>query len=406
VLKIRRLFFLSGAMFIAHLAMAYESTPVVNLTEVLPPELLQSLKHRVKEVEVHGGAFHFYLESDYGAYYIDSMGLLRERAREIIILGNAISHTGNAQGAMSGRVGDQLELRSEHALDIIKQPVKSATDLAGQVASSLNETLGGQGAEIKRQLIYGGSEASDPVLALHKRNVAGQWTLDVYSTNSRVQDFLDSVARARSAGNISAGTPALNRLPVKPLKVADTALEMDISRLLKARSAADLNEINRHMLVGLHIDTDVLTGFLQQPALSPRHKTRICQYLNKLTGVSDLSAFLATVNRTSNESQALASEELAMMVTNYQKTGKKLREFLPEKFGIDALTVDNQLVHFVVQDIIYWDETTEEFYDALLNRATAAGISQVQVISSGFVTPEAKQQLQKRQFSLQDRYVF
>ena len=181
--------------------MAYESTPVVNLSEILPPELQQSLKHRVKEVEVRGGMFHFYLESDFGAYYIDSMGLLRERVREIIILGNAISYSGDVEHDMSGKVGDQLEIRSEHALDIIRQPVKSAADLAGQVANSLNETLGGQGVQTRRQQIYGGSEASDPVLALHKRNIAGQWQLDIYSTNSRVQDFLDSVAKNRLEGD-------------------------------------------------------------------------------------------------------------------------------------------------------------------------------------------------------------
>ena len=389
------------------MAQAFENTPVVSPAEVLPPELLKSLKHRVKDAEVlRNGMLHFYLESDFGGYYIDSLALLRERVREIIILGNAISHSSDIKHDMPGKLGNQLELRSDHALDIIKQPVKSATELAGQVANSFNETLGGQGQEAKKKLIYGGSEASDPVLALHKRNVAGQWLLDVYSTNPRVQEFLDAVARERSSGNISAGTPALNRLPVKPLKVVDAALETEISHLLKARSAAELNDLDQHILVGLNIDENKRTGFLQQPALSPRHKTRISEYLNQLPDVDNLSAFFNSANRTRNESEALACEELAMMLVNYNKTRTKLHKLREDNSGIDAVTIDNRLIHFVVQDMIYWDENTEQFYDDLLHKAKTDGITQLQVVTSGFVTPEAKSQLRKRQFSLLERNLF
>lgn len=401
-----RLYLCLCIMFIANLVQAFENTPVVNPSGVLPPELLHSLRHQVKDVEVRNGMFHFYLESDFGGYYIDSMALLRERVREIIILGNAGSLTGSAKTGTQGRVGDQLEIRSEHALDILKQPVKSATELAGQVANGLNETLGGQGRQAKRELIYGGSESSDPVTALHKRNAAGQWQLDVYSTNPRVQEFLDAVARERSSGNISAGTPALNRLPVKPLKVADAAQEMEITHLLKARSAAELNDLNQHILDGLNIDKDRRTGFLQQPVLSPRHKTRISEYLNQLADVDNLSAFFDTTNRAGNENEALACEELAMMLVKYHQGGHRLRKLLPSNTGIDALTTDNRLVHFVVQDMTYWDEITGQYYDDFVTRAKDDGITGMQVVTSGLVTQEARNQLRKLQIDLQDRDVF
>lgn len=406
MLKMMRIYFCLCIMFTATLAQAYESTPVVNPAEVLPPELLKSLRHRVKDVEVRNGMFHFYLESDFGGYYIDSMALLRERVREVIILGNAISHTGSAEDGIQARTGNQLEIRSDDALDIVKRPVKSATELAGQVAGSLNQTLGGQARPVKRDLIYGGSESSDPVMALHKRNAAGQWQLDIYSTNPRVQAFLESVARARSSGNISAGTPALNRLPVKPLKVADTALELELSHLLKARSAADLNDLNRHILVGLNIDDDRRNGFLQQPVLSPRHKTRISEYLQQLAGVDNLSAFFNTANSTRSENEALACEELAMMLVKYHKSGPGLRELLPATTGIDAVTVDNRLLHFAVQDMIYWDQISEQFYDDFTARAKRGGFTRLQVINSGLVTQEAKDELLKRTIDIRDRYVF
>ena len=405
MMKLMRFSLCLCALFVMHVAFAFEDNPIVTPAEVLPPELLQSLKHRVKEVEVRNGTFHFYVESDFGAYYIDSMGLLRERVREIIILGNAINHSGGLEHGMSGKIGDQLQIRSDQALDIFKQPVKSATKLANQVADGLNE-LGGQAAEAKRKTIYNGGPSSDPVLAVHKRNVAGQWQLDVYSTNPRVQEFLETIARERSAGNISTGTPALNRIPVKPLKVADAALESRISHMLKARSVAELDDINKQTLEDLKIGSDQRNVFLQQPVLSPRHKTRICEYLTQLADVDNLTAVIMVANAARNEREALASEELVMMLADYHHKVSKLRVLQPENKGIDAVTVDNRLVHFSVQDMIYWDQIAEQFYDALAERAKNAGVTRMQVITSGFVTPEAKAELQKRQFDLKDRDVF
>ena len=405
-MKVKHLCFGLCIMVIMRSVIAYENTPVVRPAEVLPPELLQSLNHRVREVEVRSGIFHFYLESNFGDYYIDSMGLLRERVREIMILGNAISHTGGEAADLSGKLGDQLRIRSDHPLDILRRPVKSAKELAGQVASRLDETLGGPAPDAKRDLIYGGSESLDPVMALHKRNIAGQWQLDVYSTNPRVQAFLDAVARERSAGNISAGTPALNRLSVKPLPVADPALEMEILSLLKARSAGELKDIDNRLLAGLKIDDSVRTGFLQQPVLSPRHKTRICEYLGQLADVGNLSAFLVAANRSRTESEALAYEHLAMMIASYNKNHKKLHELQTDKSGIDAVTVDNELVHFVVQDMIYWNKITEQFYDGLLNKSASAGYKRVQVVTSGMVTSEAEKEMRKRRIDLLQRDVF
>ena len=406
MMKVMRFSLCLYALFIMPAVFAYEDSPVVTPAQVLSPELLQSIKHRVKEVEVRSGIFHFYIESDFGDYYIDSLGLLRERVREIIILGNAVSHGGGMEQDLSGKIGDQFQIRSDRAVDIFKQPVRSATKLAGQVADGINETLGGEAAEAKRKVIYSGGESSDPVLAVHKRNVAGQWRLDAYSTNSRVQEFLDTIARQRSAGNISAGTPALNRVPVKPLKVADAALETEISGLLKAKGPAELNIISANILEDLKIGPDLRAGFLQQTFLSPRHKTRISEYLKQLADVGNLSALIRTAIGARSEREALAAEELAMMLADYHHKVGKLRELRQDNNGIDAVTVDGRLVHFVVQDMIYWDQITEQFYDALLLRAQAAGITKMQIVASAFVTPEAKAQLQKRRFELRERDVF
>ncbi|MBF8269191.1 MAG: uncharacterized protein HW386_900 [Gammaproteobacteria bacterium] len=390
--------------------MAYEDTPKIYLADILPPELRQSIRHRVEEVEVRRGTFHFQLESDFGAYNVATIGLLRERIREILILGNAINHLNSQQDHKLQANRGQLEIRSDRALDIIGQPVHSASNLAGQLAGNLNETLTGPSEAVAREFVYSGGESTDPVAALHKRNVASQWQLDVYSTNPKVQEFLDAMARARSAGTISAGTPALNRQAVKPMRVTDLALDTELSLLLKANGPATLNEINEQVLTGLSISPELRTAFLQHQVFSPRHKFRICHYLNKLAGVANLSAFIAAAGKASEEHEALAYEHLVMMMVHYHLTGHRLRALSPDRTGgrphMEAISEDNQLLHFLVQDLIYWNENTARRLEAIPVRARESGISNWQLITSGSITEEATSRLRDREFALaqQDTY--
>ena len=390
--------------------MAYEDTPEIYLADILPPELRQSIRHRVEEVEVRRGIFHFYLESDFGAYNIATMGLLRERIREISILGNAISQLGSQEDSQVHATRGQLEIRSDRAVDIISRPVSSASNLAGQLADNLSETLMGPAGTVAKEFIYSGGESADPVAALHKRNIAGQWQLDVYSTNPKVQEFLGAMAKARSAGTISAGTPALNRQPVKPLLVADTVLDTELSSLLKANGPVALNEINERVLTGLNISPELRTAFLQHPVFSPRHKFRISHYLNKLAGVANLSAFIAAASKISEEYEALAYEHLVMMMAHYHLTNHRLRELSPDRSGgrphMEAITEDNQLLYFLVQDLIYWNENTARRLEAIPVWARQAGTDNWQLITSGSVTEDARYRLRELRFALVQQYTY
>lgn len=402
-----RLYIIFVFMFMSCQILAYEETPAVYLADILPSELIQSLKHRVENVEVRQGIFHFYLESDFGNYNIKSMGLLRERVREIIILGNAINRfVKQADDRPNQVVGGPLVIRADRALDIIKQPVSSATNLARQVVDNLNETLAGPMPEAQRAFIYRGGKSIDPVTVLHKRNVASQWLLDVYSTNPKVQEFLNAVARARSSGNIAAGTPSLNRQRVQPLKVRNSVLDTEIYFLLKANSVIELNDINEQLLAGLNIEQELRMKFLQHPVYSPRHKTRISHYLNQLGDVANLSVFIDAAIRIQDESKALSFEHLVMMLLYYHQNRNHLRELQLGKTEVHAITDNNQLIYFVVQDLIYWNESAESLYEEILKQAKNANHKQWNVITSGSITKEARIQLQKRQYGLQEQYIF
>ena len=399
-----------AALFLCHAAMAYEDTPKVNLADVVPPELSHSIKHRVTEVEVRRGSYQFTVESDFGIYHIATLGMLRERVRELLILANIISQYTAPEGGQISPKRGQLQIRSDRALDILSRPVDTAGNLAGQLADNLGATLLGPEPEAARDYIYSGGESADPVTALHKRNIASQWQLDVYSTNPKVQELLNTLAQARSGGSISAGTPILNRMPVKPLRIADATLDTLVAAQLKSSGPAVLQANNERLLAGLHIDPEIGRAFLQQPVLSPGHKTRIINYLNQLAGVGNLQIFFSAANGSKDEIDALAFEHLAMMLTYCHHNGHRLRELISLRTGgrphMAAISEDGQLLYLVMQDLLYWNENTARRYAAIPAQAGQAGIKSWRLITSGTLTGEARTQLRERGFEIEEQYLF
>ena len=64
----------------------------------------------------------------------------------------------------------------------------------------------------------------------------------------------------------------------------------------------------------MKISQSIVDKFLNHPAFSPRHKTRIAHYLDALTGVHNRSAFIEAASNIQNTVMALAFEESAMML--------------------------------------------------------------------------------------------
>lgn len=200
----------------------YEARPVIRMSDVLTSQQAQSVYHRVDDIELDGKFYRFHVNSEIGNYTITSLALFRKRVQEILTLAQAVSQFKKKDEQLSEEIGAQFSIRADSAMDIISRPVESAANLAGQVADNLNQTFTtiNDDADSTR-FSYLGAESKDPVAAMHKRNVANQWGFDVYSNNLNVQEFLNAVTRARTSGNISAGTPSLHRQLNSPTKLAD-----------------------------------------------------------------------------------------------------------------------------------------------------------------------------------------
>ncbi|MFT7459444.1 MAG: hypothetical protein ACI909_002125 [Planctomycetota bacterium] len=384
---------------------AYETLPVIRMSDVLTSQQAQSLYHRVEDIVLDGKFYNFRVESEIGSYNITSLALFRNRIEEISTLAQAINQFNKEDDSLSEELSGQFSIRANSAIDILSRPVESAANLAGQIAENLDETLNRAPSDSTIVFGYLGGELKDPVAAMHKRNIASQWGLDVYSSDLRVQEFLNAVTKARSSGKISAGTPTLRNQIARPAKAANIEIEANTAYLLKSKSVDELNQINLALLTAMNINKDIANKFLKHAAFSPRHKTRISHYLDALSGVRNRSAFIEAANQAKNEVMALAFDEGAMMLNYYHNKIASLETLYAGSEVLEAISLDRRIVYFVPVDLIYWSEQTEQLFDSLLQRAKQSGFETWELVTAGSVSEEASLQLLQRKFTLRERFV-
>ena len=396
-----------AALCMAGAAWAYEDAPPPDLSIILTPDLKKSPHHSVEEAQVNGRFYTFRLDSDFGQYVVPSLALLRIRAAEVATLSQAVSEFERRYRDLSEELHGQFSVRANNAIDILTRPVSTASDLAGQLADNINQTFTGtaQANGAQPPPVYGAAEIDDPVIAMHKRNIAAQWGLDVYSSNPSVQQFLATVASARSAGRISAGAPSFITATPKRGSIEDAAIDAAVAGLLKSRSADELRGDNAALFARMQIASESSERFLQDSAYSPRHQTRITHYLNALDGVLNRAGFLDSALDAEDEGVALAFEQAAMMLLYYHRHVGRLQKLYSGKDMLQAITMDNRIISVLPVDIVYWSRHTERLFDGMLGRARQAGLSGWEVVVAGDVTPQARQGLQQRKFVVRERFV-
>jgi hypothetical protein len=283
--------------------------------------------------------------------------------------------------------------------------VSTATDLAGQVADNLNETFGGPAPEPGSRSLPAGGYRADPGLARHRRNVAAQWGLDPYSSNERVQDFLNLVARTRAAGRIGAGTPALVTTSLERLSVEDPDIDALVASRLKALEPRELARENAEILAAMQVRDDVAEAFLSHPAYSPRHQTRITRYLEAMDGVVNRNDFVEAALQAPGEQLVLAFEEAAMMLLHYHRNIARIGKLHAGEDLLQAVTTDNRVVHFAPVDQVTWTPLSERLFDELAGRGREAGFRGWELVVAGEVSALATRELERRGYTVRAWYV-
>jgi hypothetical protein len=387
-----------------------ETNPEVRLTDILPAAVLRSSDYQVADgAQLRGNHLEVSVESEFGAYLVDSLPMLLQRIHEIRTLSQAIDNFNRSNKQLAIKLRGQLKVGADSFVQIIGRPLRTSGKLANQLGANVDETfkeLNQQSSADPRQANSRSAliNPTDPILAAHKRSIANQLDLDVYSTNPRVQSFLDEVATARGGGKATAGTLSVGL--GKPLQkaVAGGAVDAATRSAVARNSAADLQQRNARKLSEMNIGDPLIDAFLGHPQLSPRRQTEIIEYLSFIGNISNRSALLQAALSARDETQAAGYVETARLLSLYHENQRRLSGLLAADHLLVARASDRTMVVVLPFDVVYWNARTAQVFGTLAEHAKASGYQHSELVVAGLVTPVARRQIEVAGFKVFDRF--
>lgn len=395
----------------------YEAAPSVELDTVFPESLMQSGSHRVEDnLRTKGTLLEFTIDSDHGVYDVLSIPMAIIRIHEIRTLAQATDAFQRDNEQLAERLRGIAYAGSNTPVDIYHSPLQ----YGGDPSIYLNNNVGRTIEELEKQTRTGEPESAkdqrsgslyesmlpgDPILASYKRAVAQQLDLDVFSSNSRVQAFLDTLARARAGGNRNAGMVTVS-LPKNPeISVDNGRIEFAVRTAVARKSIRELYVQNEATLSSIGIKPDIYHAFLSHQSFSPRHKTEITAYLEYMQGVADRGEFLRAAVRATDEVSAVGYSRMARMLAYYHENTERLKGLVSGGSVLMASTQGNNMTLVLPFDVLWWSAESDKVFTSLARFADEQKFEMRELVLVGVVSERARIQLESRKFHVREKYL-
>ena len=235
-----------------------------------------------------------------------------------------------------------------------------------------------------------------------KRQVAIKLGVDPYSSNQVLQKELEGISWAAFAGGatLSLVTPAAARVAGMALSAAGVSDSLE--EALREKSPADLKASNRKSLVAMGASEKTANQFLANAAFSPTTQTAFVMNLRSIDGLQNRAAFVRlAASSSTTEADAIFCVQTAALMSKLHNGDKPLEKIaLVGDFPI-CVAKDGTTIVALQWDYAAWTPMAEGFVDAV--QAQSAPDSPRLVALSGVVSPRLRQQLESRQFQVEER---
>jgi hypothetical protein len=397
---------------------AHENPPHVELDQVLPETSMQSGEHRVEDtLGLKGTLFQFRLDSDQGRYEALSIPMVLLRIHEIRTLAQSVDAFQRENQRLAEQLRGVVYTGNNASVPILGSSLDGGSYEYNQyINNNVGQAVEDLERKSKRQSPISGSTdggnmyeswvPSDPILASHKRAVAMQLDLDIYSSNTRVQAFLDTLARARGGGNRNAGMATV-ALPNKPeIKVDKGRVEFAVRSSVARKTVRELYIQNEAALKAMGIDPELYHAFLSHRAFSPRHKTEITAYLVYMNGVSNRGALLRSALGAKDEVSALGYTRMARMLAYYHENTERLTGLVSGGTVLMATTGSGNMVMVLPFDLVWWSAESDRVFSSLAEFADQNAFKLRELLMVGIGSNTARGQLERRGFVVRERFLF
>lgn len=312
----------SGPVLAADVLAEYERPPVLNAADILPEALLSGPRHSVVPQVINDGYVNtFIINSTYGQFTAVSNAMLEVRVQEIYALA-AMAQT-QASDAYQGAVEEAVDDMIEGTRNLVTDPIGTLSGAVSGVAKLFGRA--GEAIVGKRSDAEDSRFESFIGFSKTKREYAYDFGVDVYSSNSVLQERLDEISWAGYAGGLSFGlvtaaVPGAAGILVTGVSTSDLMNEM-----FRTTSPIDLRGMNRKKLIAMGVSQDIAELFVDNAAYSPRQQTLLVSALAEMEGVGNRVALIKSAVLASDEDMAFFRQRYAQMMAGYHRNVAPLK---------------------------------------------------------------------------------
>ncbi len=294
----------------------FEQPPVLAASAVLRPEFLKGAHFTVRpEAPTYSGRNQYMIDSDFGVFEADGNTMLVQRLAEIDAIAKLreVSRSDEYKSALKKAAQSPVNM----AKSLVNQPVKTVSGVPKGLWKYMNRA--GQSlkekTEKRERSPYEDSAAKDLIgFSKVKRSMAAQLGVDPYSTNESLQQELNGIGWAAYGGSMTMNV-ALAPVgggagaAISAFNLADSS-----TQALRDMSPNDLRRASQGKLLEMGVERSLATTFLNNPAFSPTHQTKLVAALASMRKVPGRGEFLRLASEATDEVDALYYQRCAQVI--------------------------------------------------------------------------------------------
>ena len=372
----------------------YEEPAIIYTKDFVPASLLTSDLYTINnDIDTHGFTNTYQLSSDFGDFTAHGNEMLYKLIQEIMAI-NELEKFKNSpeySAAVKASASSEYDIMER----LITDPADTVTGLPADIESTNLDIL--ELTSQEKNVHNKGHKHALATFAAHKRQLAYDLNVDVYSTNKVLQKYLNSVGWATYTSN-SAVPVAL-----EPLDSMNFTRDSGrLHNLLRDKTPEQLHKINGKYLAEIGVDKEVIDAFFNNPWLTPRYETMIVGELYSQGIKGGLNEFISLVNTSKSEQDAFFYQNITKLISHYLNNTNESEVSIEiiDNFGL--LKVRKHYVVPMLIDNGYWSKTSAKTIESLENNLRTDGGDDIQILLwiTGEVSSRAKSELKKRRIFL------
>jgi hypothetical protein len=375
-------------------AEGYEPPATLRPADALPPELLRGEHFEVTgDVIAQGFSNRYALWTAYATYDVVTQDELEKRIAETRAIGELLKV--KQTDAFKAGFASALQSPYKGLKALVTRPVETISGVPRAVAKfgrRVGEMVSGDRGEQEDNL---GAELLG--FSTLKRKIAYKLGVDVYSSNTALQEHIDDVAYAGFAGGMAF---KLAMIPVALPGAAAKALDAikftrRANQIMRDMAPEDLRLRNRKALEAMWVTQAEADAFMDNPHYTPRHETIITLALEGMPETGNRQAVIRRAIRVDSPLAAQLMQRSVEMMRSYHATAHPIVRVEELGDGIAYLTDDGGLAIAMPADRLHWtewfDRTSRDLADY-----RAPGVRWRGVVVAGGLSPRARREAEQR----------